>query len=416
MKLRLTVVLLSFGVVLNAASGVSLAILCSENGSTCPGSVSQLQATGLFSSVTGFDTTFTTPTLAQISGYGAVLASTNNLYSPNNPTALGNLLASYYNPGVNHLTIAAYAYSSSSSIAGAVMAGNYAALTTSGSIADVSGNLVAVVPSDPIFQGISLSSVLYYHDAFYAHPALAPGATLLATDGAGVNMIARSANGVIDFNMYTGGRGQSAAFFMLVGQSLLTSSITSLSQNSGPVGASVTITGANFGATQGTSTVTFNGISALVTSWSATSITATVPSGATTGNVVVTVGGVQSNGVGFTVTPPASITSLSQNSGPVGASVTITGANFGATQGTSTVTFNGISALVTSWSATSITATVPSGATTGNVVVRVSGVQSNGLTFTLTAAVPALGPVAGLLLLAGMLVVAFYSLRRRQIA
>jgi uncharacterized membrane protein YgdD (TMEM256/DUF423 family) len=49
-------------------------------------------------------------------------------------------------------------------------------------------------------------------------------------------------------------------------------------------------------------------------------------------------------------------------------------------------------------------------------VVTVSGVQSNGLTFTLTAAVPALGPVAGLLLLAGMLVVAFYSLRRRQIA
>jgi uncharacterized protein (TIGR03437 family) len=80
------------------------------------------------------------------------------------------------------------------------------------------------------------------------------------------------------------------------------------------------------------------------------------------------------------------------------------------------VTFNGISALVTSWSATSITATVPSGATTGSVVVTVSGVQSNGLTFTLTAAVPALGPVAGLLLLAGMLVVAFYSLRRRQIA
>jgi len=147
-----------------------------------------------------------------------------------------------------------------------------------------------------------------------------------------VNMIARSANGVIDFNMYTGSRGQSAAFFMLVGQSLLTSSITSLSQNSGPVGASVTITGANFGATQGTSTLMFNGIAASVTSWSATSITATVPSGATTGNVVVRVSGVQSNGVGFTVTPAASITSLSQTSGPVGASVTITGANFGATQ------------------------------------------------------------------------------------
>src|SRR5207253_7196183 len=112
---------------------------------------------------------------------------------------------------------------------------------------------------------------------------------------------------------------------------------------SGLVGASVTITGANFGATQGTSTVTFNGTAATPTSWSATSIVAPVPSGATTGNVVVTVGGVASNGVSFTVTVPApSITSLSPAGGVVGTSVTIAGTNFGGTQGTSTVKFNGI--------------------------------------------------------------------------
>jgi hypothetical protein len=68
------------------------------------------------------------------------------------------------------------------------------------------------------------------------------------------------------------------------------------------VGTSVTIAGINFGATQGTSTVTFNGAAATPTSWSATSIVALVPSAATSGNVVVTVGGVASNGVGFTVT------------------------------------------------------------------------------------------------------------------
>src|SRR5213078_719834 len=91
-----------------------------------------------------------------------------------------------------------------------------------------------------------------------------------------------------------------------------TPSITSLSLTSGAVGASVTITGTNFGATQGTSsTVKFNGTSATPTSWSATSIVVPVPSGATTGNVVVTVGGVASNGVSFTVTVPApTITSL----------------------------------------------------------------------------------------------------------
>ena len=73
----------------------------------------------------------------------------------------------------------------------------------------------------------------------------------------------------------------------------------------------MTITGTNFGATQGTSTVTFNGTAATATSWSATSIAVTVPSGATTGNVVVTVGGQASNGVSFTVTVPSpKITSL----------------------------------------------------------------------------------------------------------
>jgi len=78
-------------------------------------------------------------------------------------------------------------------------------------------------------------------------------------------------------------------------------SITSLNPTSGAVGNSVTITGANFGATQGTSSVKFNGTVATPTSWSATSIAAPVPAGATTGNVVVTVGGVASNGVSFTV-------------------------------------------------------------------------------------------------------------------
>lgn len=85
--------------------------------------------------------------------------------------------------------------------------------------------------------------------------------------------------------------------------------ITNLSPGPGAVGTSVTITGTNFGASQGTSTVTFNGTASTPTSWSATSIAVPVPSGATTGNVVVTVGGHASNGVSFTVTdtPPSRI-------------------------------------------------------------------------------------------------------------
>ena len=162
-------------------------------------------------------------------------------------------------------------------------------------------------------------------------------------------------------------------------------SITSLSPTSGAVGTPVTIAGTNFGATEGASTVTFNGLAAIPTSWGASSITVPVPAGAATGNVVVTVSGVASSGVSFTVLPTPSIASLSPTSGAVGTSVTITGANFGATQGTSTVTFNGSLATPTSWSATNIAVTVPSGATTGNVVVTVSGVGSNGVNFNVEA-------------------------------
>ncbi len=176
-------------------------------------------------------------------------------------------------------------------------------------------------------------------------------------------------------------------------------SITNLNPTSGTPGTAVTIAGANFGATQGTSTVTFNGIAATVTSWSATSVVVLVPAGATTGNVVVTVGGVASNGMSYMVTTPApSITSLNPASGLIGTSVTITGANFGATQGTSTVTFKGIAATATSWSATSIAASVPAGATSGNVVVTVGSVASNGVSFMVTIPAPSvtsLNPTSG---------------------
>ena len=80
--------------------------------------------------------------------------------------------------------------------------------------------------------------------------------------------------------------------------------ITNLSPSSGPVDTVVTITGTNFGTA---GTVTFKRTAATPTSWSATSIVAPVPEGATTGNVVVIVGGVASNGVSFTVTSSTSV-------------------------------------------------------------------------------------------------------------
>ena len=161
--------------------------------------------------------------------------------------------------------------------------------------------------------------------------------------------------------------------------------MTGLNTNSGPVGAPVTITGTGFGAAQGSSTVSFNGTMATVSSWGASSITATVPSGATTGNLMVTVSGANSNALTFTVLPTPTITSLSVTSGTVTTPVTITGTGFGATQGSSGVAFNGVTSAISSWSATSISTSVPIGATSGNVVVTLGGVVSNGVNFTVSA-------------------------------
>ncbi len=161
--------------------------------------------------------------------------------------------------------------------------------------------------------------------------------------------------------------------------------ITSLSPNSGAAGAPVIITGGNFGSTP--ATVTFNGKTASVSSWTDTQIATKVPSGATSGNVVVTVNGQASNLAGFTVLTSSSVPSISNvspNSGAIGAAVTIVGTNFGSSSGS--VSFNGTTAFVSSWTDTVIEATVPSGATSGNVVVNATGGTSNGVSFTVVAA------------------------------
>ena len=169
--------------------------------------------------------------------------------------------------------------------------------------------------------------------------------------------------------------------------------VTSVSPPVAPVGATVTISGLLFGNPQGTSTATFNGVAATPTSWGIQTIVTPVPVGATSGPVVVTVGGVSSNSFSFTVGP--GITSLNPTSGTTGTSVIISGTGFGGTQGGSTVTFNGVSATPSSWSSTSIVVPVPSGATSGLVLVTVAGVPSNGASFTVGPTIVALSPTSG---------------------
>jgi hypothetical protein len=166
--------------------------------------------------------------------------------------------------------------------------------------------------------------------------------------------------------------------------------ITSFTPTSGNVGTTVTITGTNFSATPANNTVRFNGTTATVTASTITSITTTVPAGATTGKITVTVAGnTATSATDFTVTTPSlpTITSFTPASGPIGTTVTITGTNFSTTPANNTVRFNGTTATATASTATSITTSVPTGATTGKITVTVAGNTATSATdFTITVA------------------------------
>ena len=93
---------------------------------------------------------------------------------------------------------------------------------------------------------------------------------------------------------------------------------------------------------------------------------------------------------GFTVNAPQNtpvVDSVSPPEGPPGTPVTIKGTNFGDTQGTSYVTFNGVQATqYLSWSDTEIVVIVPEGATTGPVeVVTAAGGSNTDHDFTIDA-------------------------------
>ena len=188
--------------------------------------------------------------------------------------------------------------------------------------------------------------------------------------------------------------------------------ITSFSPTTGPVGCVVTITGTNFNNPNVTD-VEFNNVNAAsFTIDSATSITAVVNTGTTTGLVEVTnadgtdttTGDTPAN---FTVanTTCPTITGFTPTTGPVGTSVVITGTNL---TGATAVTFNGVTATTfTVNSATQITATVPTTATTGPIRVTTPNGTGSSLTNftiaapTITSFTPTFGPVGTSVVITG---------------
>jgi hypothetical protein len=150
--------------------------------------------------------------------------------------------------------------------------------------------------------------------------------------------------------------------------------ITSFTPDEGLVGATVTISGTNFSTTPNQNTVQFNNTTATVTASTATQITTTVPAGATSGKISVTVDGEKATSAGdFIVLVSPAITSFDPLYALPGATVTITGTNFSTTAANNEVTINGITATVNTASATSLVIVVPENTQTGKIEVTTAG-------------------------------------------
>ena len=212
------------------AAPINVAVLHADTAFSSTNVQSQLLSTGLFAAVDLIDISNpgSTPTLVDLSGYDAVLAYTN--FAPDDATALGDVLADFVDAG-HGVVLGGYGLGDVSTVGGSTMfAGRitqsgYSPLVVSASLTDLDGALNVLAPVDPVFTGVDTAAPdFYYHDAFFANPSLDLGATLLATDGAGVNILARNANGrVIGMNLFPGigAVENSDAFYRLLGNSLV---------------------------------------------------------------------------------------------------------------------------------------------------------------------------------------------------
>jgi len=126
--------------------------------------------------------------------------------------------------------------------------------------------------------------------------------------------------------------------------------ISAVSATTGSIGNQVLISGSGFGASQGGSAVLLNGAAVTINTWSGTSISITIPVGATSGPLLVSIAPSMndSNAVRFTVTAqPLPVSWLDQDVGLVGLAGSASYANgtftvAGAGQGTFSTSSDGL--------------------------------------------------------------------------
>lgn len=154
-------------------------------------------------------------------------------------------------------------------------------------------------------------------------------------------------------------------------QSSSTLGIIQFTPSSSPVDTTVTIYGTGFSTTPASNTIRFNGTAATVLTASTTVLTATVPSGATSGPISVTVGvSTATSSTSFTVgTGASTLSSFSPAVENYGATVTLTGTNYDTTPINNRVAFTAAMGAVATATSTNLTVPVPSTAQTGPISV-----------------------------------------------
>jgi hypothetical protein len=167
--------------------------------------------------------------------------------------------------------------------------------------------------------------------------------------------------------------------------------ITDLSVTGGFPGDTVVITGDNFSSNLPDNIVAFGGIVAEVTAATITELIVTIPDGALSGDLTVTVFG-QADDNDFTIAP--AITSFDPRIGVPGDTVTITGTNFSTVASQNTVTFNGAEAEVTSASTTQLIVEVPATAADGPLTVEIEGLLATSVDEFMIDATTLLIPIA----------------------
>jgi len=201
------------------ASALSIGIAAADSQFLPP--TDELLAHPMIDSVGYLDARGSTPTLNDLAVFDAVL--TYNNVRPDDQVAFGNVLADYVDLG-GGLVISAYAYGIGWGIFGRVMdVGGYSPLRGSSGAGNISGNLIVTIPDDPIFTGVDLDSLTYFHNFNTAHPYLNTGASLLATDGT-YNMIARNeSSNIIALNFFPGKccGGNNDELYQIIGNSLV---------------------------------------------------------------------------------------------------------------------------------------------------------------------------------------------------